>query len=68
MAQLAERILNRTAHGDEAAGTYADVLFTNADGSQVLVTFWVDGTAQAATRPDAYASWGPPSERTDRLV
>ena len=26
----------------------------------VLVTLWDDGSMQIATRPDQYATWGPP--------
>lgn len=68
MKQLAARILNRTAEGDSDAGRSADLLFEFADGSEVLVTFWVDGSASAAKRDSADASWGAPSARITEMA
>lgn len=36
-----------------------DVVFTREDGSQVLVTRWVDGSWTLAERPRADWTWGP---------
>jgi len=51
----------RTGCNIEPATVVRLLLGTWGDRSQVLVTEYSDGCIEAATRPDRWATWGPPA-------